>query len=103
MSGTVHGRPDVVVMLVVDDAEPTTEGTRVVDPSRSGVMVVLNASVLPVAQGVPGLAGQEWVLSEVQRHGSDDVVRGTTWDAARGEVTVPGLTAAVLVRPRRKG
>ena len=103
VSGTVHGRPDVVVMLVVDDAEPTTEGTRVVDPSRSGVMVVLNASVLPVAQGVPGLAGQEWVLSEVQRHGSDDVVRGTTWDAARGEVTVPGLTAAVLVRPRRKG
>ena len=49
---------------------------------------------------LPGLAGQDWELSPVQRHGSDPVVRGTRWDAARGRVRVPALTAAVLVRPR---
>ena len=95
VSGTADGRADVVVMLVDDDA-----GEERVDPARSGVLVVLNASTDPVTQPVPVLRGQEWELAAVQRDGADPVVRATTWDAQAAVVTVPGLTAAVLVRPR---
>ncbi|GAA5158814.1 pullulanase-type alpha-1,6-glucosidase [Ornithinimicrobium tianjinense] len=96
VSGTPHGRPDVVVMLVDDRGASPQDA---LDPAHSGVLVVLNASPLTVTQTVPGLAGQEWVLSEVQQRGADDVVRQTAWEAGPGRVTVPGLTAAVLVRP----
>ena len=88
------GRPEVVIMLVDDrPGEP-------VDPRWSGALVVLNAGRDEAEASLPGLAGQDWELSPVQRHGSDPVVRGTRWDAARGRVRVPALTAAVLVRPR---
>ncbi|AXH97595.1 pullulanase-type alpha-1,6-glucosidase [Ornithinimicrobium avium] len=94
VSGTEHGRPDVVVMLVDD-----TAGEQV-DPLLSGVLVVLNLSSGPVRQHVPWLAPERWRLCDVQRDGADPVVRGTTWDAQAGSVEVPALTAAVLVRPR---
>jgi hypothetical protein len=96
VSGTPSGRPDVVAMLVEDRG---MEG-EIVDDLCSGVLVVLNGSPLTVAQPVPALVGQSWELSAVQRGGADPVVRSTTWDAGAGAVTLPGLTAAVLVRPR---
>jgi pullulanase-type alpha-1,6-glucosidase len=97
VSGTEDGRPDVVVMLVDDDGD---DPGAVVDPGHRGLLLVLNASTLPVAQHLPGLVGQEWELAAGQREGADEVVRGTVWEAATGTVHVPGLTAAVLVRPR---
>ncbi|MDO5739049.1 MAG: pullulanase-type alpha-1,6-glucosidase [Ornithinimicrobium sp.] len=93
-SGTSGGRRDVVVMLI-DDASDQQ-----IDPDHSGVLVVLNASTDSVRQEVPGLAGQSWTLSDVQQEGVDPVTRDTRWDRAAGTVTVPGLTAAVLVRYR---
>jgi pullulanase/glycogen debranching enzyme len=97
VSGTEDGRPDVVVMLVEDEGQEPAE---VVDARHSGLLLVLNASGLPVAQHLPGLVGQEWELATVQREGADPVVRGTVWESAAGTAHVPGLTAAVLVRPR---
>ncbi|WP_122263162.1 pullulanase-type alpha-1,6-glucosidase [Ornithinimicrobium cerasi] len=94
VSGTEHGRPDVVVMLVDDT------GPEVVDDRRSGLLLVLNGSRLPVAQTVPGLSGQAWALAQAQREGADEVVRATAWDEAAGTVRVPALTAAVLERLR---
>ncbi|MFX0538353.1 pullulanase-type alpha-1,6-glucosidase [Ornithinimicrobium sp. Y1847] len=84
-SGTKDGRPDVVVMRVDGD-----EG--------DGVLIVLNASRLPVAQRVPGAAGESWGLCRVQQEGGDEVVRETRWEEGAGVVHAPGLTAAVLVR-----
>lgn len=95
VSGSPQGRPDVVVMLV-DDDDPQDP----VDERHSGILVVLNGSPLPVAQPVPVLVGQAWELSPLQRNGADPVVAATTWDAERAVATLPGLTAAVLVRPR---
>ncbi len=91
VSGTEHGAPDLVVMVV--------DG-RVVDaPSQEdGLMVVLNASTDARTVTVPGLAGQRWALSPVQREGADEQVKATRWRLAEGQVQVPGLTAAVLVR-----
>ena len=89
-----EGRPEVVVMLVDDRmGEP-------VDPTWSGVLVVLNAGRDEAVRALPMLAGQQWELSAVQRQGDDPVVRRTRWDRGSGQVVVPGLTAAVLVRRR---
>ncbi|WP_341360367.1 pullulanase-type alpha-1,6-glucosidase [Georgenia sp. M64] len=68
-----------------------------VDKKLDGVLTVFNASPEPVTQALPELAGREYALSRVQEQGADAVVRGTTWDAATGTVTVPARTVAVLV------
>lgn len=99
--------PGVVVMHVEDRDgwDPTTHRPRRdVDRSLDGVLVVLNASDEPTTQTVAALAGRRYQLSPVQAHGSDAVVRSTTWSTATGTVTVPARTVAVLVEkdaPRR--
>ncbi|WP_161937816.1 pullulanase-type alpha-1,6-glucosidase [Serinicoccus chungangensis] len=92
VSGTEHGAPDLVVMLV--DGRALDLAPR----GDEGVLVVLNASTGERAVTVPGLAGQRWELSPVQREGADETVKGTRWRLAEGQVLVPGLTAALLVR-----
>ena len=93
VSGTEHGAPDLVVMLV--------DGSRL-GAGRPGddeaVLVVLNAAPGTRTVTVPGLAGQRWRLSSVQRDGADELVKATGWRLAEGQVRVPGLTAALLVR-----
>lgn len=84
--------PGVVVMHIDD-----TVGTDL-DPELEGLLVVLNATDDPVAEQVPGLAGEDLSLHPVQADGADDVVRATAWDAEAGTVTVPARTVAVLVQ-----
>ena len=81
-----------MVVMRIDD----TVG-RDVDRRLDGVLVVLNASDEPATIAVDGLAGARYALSSVQAHGSDPVVRQTSWDMATGTVTVPARTVAVLV------
>ncbi|WP_151526044.1 pullulanase-type alpha-1,6-glucosidase [Serinicoccus kebangsaanensis] len=98
VSGTEHGGADRVVMLV--------DGRLLRSPVRSledGVLVVLNASLDAATITVPALAGQRWELSPVHRGGADEQVKATGWRLAEGQVRVPGLTAAVLVRERARG
>ena len=91
VSGTGHGADDLVVMLVDD-----LRGMRSASP-ESGLLVVLNAGGDRDIT-VPGLAGQRWELSPVQRAGADEVVKGTVWHLGDGRVSVPGLSAVVLTR-----
>ncbi|VEG28451.1 alpha-1,6-glucosidase domain-containing protein [Actinomyces howellii] len=84
--------PGVVVMVIDDGA-----GEADIDPALDGVLVVLNATPHAVEQRVEALVGRYFELSEVQVAGSDPVVRGTTFDAGTGTVTVPARTVAVLV------
>ncbi|WP_338068835.1 pullulanase-type alpha-1,6-glucosidase [Cellulomonas endophytica] len=83
--------PGVVTMHVDDRVGED------VDPALDGLLVVLNASDAPATVPVEALAGRTYRLSDVQRDGADATVRGTTWDAATGTVTVPARTVAVLV------
>ena len=82
-----------VVTMSIDD----TAGGRDVDRRLDGVLAVFNASPEAATIEVSELAGRDYRLSPVQRSGSDDVVRRTTWDRATGTVTVPARTVAVLV------
>ncbi len=82
-----------VVAMSIDD----TAGSADVDPDLDGVLAVFNASPEAATVELPDLAGRDYVLSPVQQEGGDEVVRGTTWDAGAGTVTVPARTVAVLV------
>ena len=79
--------------MVIDDGA----GEADVDPALDGVVVVLNATPHEINQRVDALVGRFLVLSDVQAHGSDPVVRETRFDTATGTVTVPARTVAVLV------
>ncbi|WP_412864994.1 pullulanase-type alpha-1,6-glucosidase [Cellulomonas sp. 179-A 9B4 NHS] len=92
--------PGVVVMHVDDRTGYDRSAGRWrtdVDRRLDGLLVVVNASDEPTTQTVDALAGRRYALSPVQRHGSDPVVLGTTWQRAAGTVTVPPRTVAVLV------
>lgn len=82
--------PGVITMLVDD-----TVGADV-DPDLAGALVVFNASPEATTQTVPALSGRSFTLTSAQAHGSDAVVKTTTWDAATGTVTVPARSVAVL-------
>ncbi len=94
VSGTSAAIPGVVVMLIDD-----LVGCRV-DPLRSGVAVVFNATPRGVRQVVPGLVG-EWTLSPVQREGADGVVREAAFLPEVPMFAVPAHTVAVFVRDER--
>ncbi|MBI4939761.1 MAG: pullulanase-type alpha-1,6-glucosidase [Actinobacteria bacterium] len=83
--------PGVVVMRISD-----TVGTDL-DPTAKSLLVVLNASPKATTQTVTDLVGASLALSPVQTAGADPVVRTTSWEAAKGAVTVPARTVAVLV------
>ncbi len=92
-SGTSDAHPGVIAMRIDD-----TVGHRA-DRHLRGLVVVFNATPDAVSQVVPGMAGMSARLSPVQAHGSDDVVKGATWDATTGTATVPARTVAVFVQP----
>ena len=84
--------------MLIDDTA-AAEGADVVDvdPELDGVLVVFNAGTETLTQTLSEVAGRDFVLSEVQAEGSDEVVKETTFDAATGTVVVPARTVAVLV------
>ncbi len=92
------GGPDqdagVIVMHIDDTVGPD------VDPARDGLVVVFNASDESVTAAVPGVAGGDLTLHEVQAAGTDPIVRTATAtataDSATGNVTVPARTVAVF-------
>ncbi|MGO2557750.1 pullulanase-type alpha-1,6-glucosidase [Brachybacterium sp.] len=71
-----------------------------VDPALDGVVTVFNASDEPITETIDGMAGIDHRLHEVQADGADDVVKGASWDAAGGTVTIPAHTVAVFVAPQ---
>ncbi|MGO1600033.1 MAG: alpha-1,6-glucosidase domain-containing protein, partial [Brachybacterium sp.] len=70
------------------------------DPALDGVVTVFNASDEPITETIDGMAGIDHRLHEVQADGADDVVKGASWDAAGGTVTIPAHTVAVFVAPQ---
>ncbi len=74
-----------------------------VDPELSGALVVFNASPDALSQTLPELEGRSFGLAPALADGADEVVKGTTWDAATGALTIPGRTVAVLVETQADG
>ena len=87
-----NATPGLLVMRIDD-----TKGTDA-DPKLDGIVTVFNASPTPIDEAIDGMAGQGYVLSEVQAKGTDPVVKQATWEAATGTAHVPGRTVAVFVK-----
>ena len=49
------------------------------------------------------MAGLGYTLHEVQADGADEVVKGASWDAETGTVSVPAHTVAVFVAGQGTG
>ncbi|MFF4412187.1 pullulanase-type alpha-1,6-glucosidase [Streptosporangium sp. NPDC001559] len=69
------------------------------DPHRTSLTVVFNATPGTVTQTVAELAGARVNLHPVQAGGGDPVVRRSGFDSATGTLSVPARTVAVFVRP----
>ena len=93
LSGTQRGGADRVLMLIDGHSSPAVE------PGVSALMVVLNGAQTSLDLSLPELAGQEWELSPVLMQGANERVKRTTWHIHEGTLSIPALTAAVLLRP----
>jgi pullulanase len=60
------------------------------------LVVVFNATPGERQQTLPALAGHDARLHPAQAHGSDPVVRRSSYDRATGTFTVPGRTVAIF-------
>ncbi|MGC5165784.1 pullulanase-type alpha-1,6-glucosidase [Luteimicrobium sp. DT211] len=87
-----------VIAMSLDDT-----GGKDVDRNLDGALVVLNAGTTTATETLGALQGKGYVLSAVQRQGDDPVVKGTTWDARTGTVSVPARTVAVLTLAEQPG
>ena len=89
--GAVDG---TIVMLINDEAGAGSD----VDAALDGALVVFNATDKTMTTAVDGLAGRVFKLHEAQAHGSDAVVKDSSFDAKTGSVTVPARTVAVFTQ-----
>ncbi|MCT1908804.1 pullulanase-type alpha-1,6-glucosidase [Brachybacterium paraconglomeratum] len=89
--------PGLLVMRIDDTVGPD------VDPALDGVVTVFNASDEPLTEQIEHMAGLGYTLHEVQADGADEVVKGASWDAETGTVSVPAHTVAVFVAEQGTG
>lgn len=62
------------------------------------VVVVFNVDKAARTIAIPELRGHKLQLHRIQRNGSDDVVKASTFDAGSGTFAIPARTAAVFVQ-----
>ena len=89
--GAVDG---TIVMLINDEAGAGND----IDAKLDGALVVFNASGESVTTAVEGLSGRVFKLHEAQANGADETVKGASFDAKTGSVTVPARTVAVFTQ-----
>lgn len=89
--------PDQVpglVALSIDGTEPT----RYPGAQYKLVTVVFNVDKVAKQIAIPELKGRKLQLHRLQRTGSDDVVKASTFDPGSGTFAIPARTAAVFVQ-----
>ena len=83
-----------IVMLINDESGAGND----IDSKLDGALVVFNATGESVTTAVEGLSGRVFKLHEAQANGSDETVKGASFDAKTGSVTVPARTVAVFTQ-----
>jgi pullulanase len=83
-----------VVMMGISGSEPS----RYPGAQYGAVFVVFNVDKVANTVTVPALKGRKLKLHGIQRFGSDDVVRKSTYAPDTGAFTVPARTTAVFVQ-----
>ncbi|MBB3221180.1 alpha-1,6-glucosidase domain-containing protein [Pseudoduganella umbonata] len=91
---TGPGQVPGVVAMSISGAEPSPyPGAK-----YKRVVVLFNVDKAARTVAIPELRIRKLKLHDVQRFGSDPVVRAAAYDAARGSFTIPARTTAVFVQ-----
>jgi pullulanase/glycogen debranching enzyme len=89
--------PDQVpgmIAMSIDGTNPSNyPGAR-----YKAVVVMFNVDKVAKTVAIPELKGRKLQLHRIQRNGSDDVVKASTFDGASGSFTIPARTTAVFVQ-----
>jgi hypothetical protein len=62
------------------------------------VVVVFNVDKVAKTIAVPELKGRKLQLHRIQRNGSDEVVKASSFDRNSGSISIPARTTAVFVQ-----
>jgi pullulanase-type alpha-1,6-glucosidase len=81
--------PGLVVMQLSDVLD--------IDPVYNDIVVLFNASPLPVTFSDSSFTGLQFELHPVQAASTDEIVQRSDFDTAKGAFSVPGRTTAVFV------
>jgi len=87
--------PGLIVMSLAGDAPGRFTSLGNADYAR--VVVLFNVDKVAKTYAVPELKGKKLALHPIQRSGSDDVVKASSYDRTSGSFSVPARTAAVFV------
>ncbi len=90
---TGAGQTAGLIAMLISDGSCTGAD---LDAERDGLLIVFNADDDNLTFSSSALTGLNLSLHSVQQVGVDAVVKGSAFDSALGEVTVPGLTVAVF-------
>ena len=85
--------PGLIVMTLADGVN----GLPSLGSPWKRVLVLFNSNPSEVTYAYPGFTQVAFTLHPAQASGADPVVKGATFDRAKGAITVPGLTTAVFV------
>lgn len=83
-----------VIVMEIDGNDPA----KYARAQYKGVVVVFNVDKAAKTVAVPALKGRKLQLHRLQRNGSDEVVKASSFDRNSGGFSVPARTAAVFVQ-----
>jgi pullulanase/glycogen debranching enzyme len=89
--------PDQVPGVVAMSLDGTQPG-RYPGAQYKAVVVVFNVDKVARTIAIPELKGRKLQLHRIQRNGSDDVVKASSFDGSGGTFAIPARTAAVFVQ-----
>jgi pullulanase/glycogen debranching enzyme len=85
--------PGVIVMSI-DGNDPG----KYAGAQYKSVVVVFNVDKAAKTVAVPELKGRKLMLHRIQRNGSDEVVKASSFDGGSGSFSIPARTTAVFVQ-----
>jgi pullulanase/glycogen debranching enzyme len=89
--------PDQVPGAIVMEIDGNDPG-KYKGAQYKGVVVVFNVDKLAKTIAIPELKGRKLQLHKIQRNGSDEVVKASSFDRNSGGISIPARTAAVFVQ-----
>jgi pullulanase len=83
-----------LIAMGIDGANPG----KYAGAQYKAVVVLFNVDKVAKSVAIPALQGRKLQLHRVQRNGSDEVVKSSTFDGASGTFSIPPRTTAVFVQ-----
>ncbi|KAJ4972169.1 hypothetical protein NE237_005268 [Protea cynaroides] len=87
-----------VIIMSIEDGYDGMPGLAQLDPIYSYIVVVFNSCPTEVTAVIPALQARTLQLHPLQA--TDELVKGSKYEAASGALTVPSRTTSVFVEPR---